>query len=77
MDHFEKVDVLIVGAGPAGLMAANALAGLGVSIKVIEKRYGMLFRSPRKSQYAYHAHMTAMLVLLERRLVKQTVHNPE
>ena len=32
------VDVLIIGAGPAGLMAANALARAGVSVRVVDKR---------------------------------------
>jgi phenol 2-monooxygenase len=34
----DKVDVLIVGAGPAGLMAANALSNYGVNIRVIDQR---------------------------------------
>ena len=32
------VDVLIIGAGPAGLMAANALARAGVSVRIIDQR---------------------------------------
>lgn len=32
------VDVLIIGAGPAGLMAANALNRAGVSVRIIDKR---------------------------------------
>ncbi|KAI5118756.1 hypothetical protein M0805_004842 [Coniferiporia weirii] len=32
------VDVLIIGAGPAGLMAANALARAGISVRIIDKR---------------------------------------
>ena len=32
------VDVLISGAGPAGLMAANALAKAGVSVRVVDKK---------------------------------------
>lgn len=31
-------DVLIIGAGPAGLMCAYALAKAGVDVRVIEKR---------------------------------------
>ena len=34
------VDVLVIGAGPAGLMCSNALAAAGdIKIKVIDKRY--------------------------------------
>lgn len=33
-----KVDVLIVGAGPAGIMAANALAKAGVNVRIIDQR---------------------------------------
>ncbi|KAI0738675.1 FAD binding domain-containing protein [Daedaleopsis nitida] len=32
------VDVLIIGAGPAGVMAANALAGAGVNVRIVDKR---------------------------------------
>ncbi|KAJ3560843.1 hypothetical protein NP233_g10569 [Leucocoprinus birnbaumii] len=32
------VDVLIIGAGPAGLFAANALARAGIDVKIIDKR---------------------------------------
>ena len=32
------VDVLIIGAGPAGLMAANALAKNGVKVRIIDQR---------------------------------------
>lgn len=33
------VDVLIIGAGPAGLMAANALNNAGVKVRIVDKRY--------------------------------------
>ncbi|KAG1795072.1 FAD binding domain-containing protein [Suillus plorans] len=33
-----EVDVLIIGAGPAGLMCANALANAKVNVRVIDKR---------------------------------------
>ena len=33
-----NIDVLVIGAGPAGLMAANALAKAGVSSRVIDQR---------------------------------------
>ncbi|KAG8883883.1 hypothetical protein FRB97_005721 [Tulasnella sp. 331] len=33
-----KVDVLVIGAGPAGLMCANALAMAGVNVRIIDKR---------------------------------------
>ncbi|KAI8996404.1 FAD binding domain-containing protein [Trametes punicea] len=32
------VDVLIVGAGPAGLMCANALVQAGISVRIVDKR---------------------------------------
>ena len=33
------VDVLIIGAGPAGLMCANGLAKAGVKARIIDQRY--------------------------------------
>ncbi|KAH8110730.1 FAD binding domain-containing protein [Phellopilus nigrolimitatus] len=33
-----NVDVLIIGAGPAGVMAANAFAKAGVNVKIVDKR---------------------------------------
>ncbi|ETW78714.1 hypothetical protein HETIRDRAFT_459911 [Heterobasidion irregulare TC 32-1] len=33
-----KVDVLILGAGPAGVMCANGLAKAGVNVRIIDKR---------------------------------------
>ena len=38
-----RVDVLIIGAGPAGLMCATALAMAGVDVRIIDKRYGCHF----------------------------------
>jgi phenol 2-monooxygenase len=35
-------DVLVIGAGPGGLMTAQALARLGVKVKVVERRYASL-----------------------------------
>ena len=32
------VDVLIVGAGPAGVMCANALAHAGVHVRIIDMK---------------------------------------
>ncbi|KAG6908894.1 hypothetical protein DXG01_002872 [Tephrocybe rancida] len=32
------VDVLIIGAGPAGLMACNALARAGINVRIVDKR---------------------------------------
>jgi phenol 2-monooxygenase len=33
-----RTDVLIIGAGPAGLMAATALTKAGVSVRIVDKR---------------------------------------
>ena len=33
-----EVDVLVVGAGPAGLMCANGLAKAGVNLRIIDQR---------------------------------------
>ena len=33
-----EVDVLIIGAGPAGLMCANALAMAGVNVRIVDQR---------------------------------------
>ncbi|KAG6841242.1 hypothetical protein C0991_000526 [Blastosporella zonata] len=33
-----EVDVLIIGAGPAGLMACNALASAGINVRIVDKR---------------------------------------
>lgn len=42
MSHKESfVDVLVVGAGPAGLMCAHGLAKLGVKVRVIDQRWAL------------------------------------
>lgn len=33
-----EVDVLIIGAGPAGLMACNALARSGINVRIVDQR---------------------------------------
>ena len=33
-----NVDVLIIGAGPAGLMCANGLARAGVNVRIVDQR---------------------------------------
>ncbi|KAG6829067.1 hypothetical protein H0H92_005841 [Tricholoma furcatifolium] len=33
-----EVDVLIIGAGPAGLMACNALSRAGINVRIVDKR---------------------------------------
>ena len=38
MTKESSVDVLVIGAGPAGLMASNALARAGINVRVIDKR---------------------------------------
>ena len=37
------VDVLIIGAGPAGLMCANALAQAGIKVRIVDKKYVFTF----------------------------------
>jgi phenol 2-monooxygenase len=38
-----KTDVLIIGAGPAGLMSAIWMTGLGDKARIIDKRYTKIF----------------------------------
>lgn len=33
-----RVDVLVIGAGPAGLMCATALAAAGIQVRIVDKR---------------------------------------
>ena len=42
MPEESHVDVLIVGAGPAGVMCANALAAAGINVKIVDRRCGNL-----------------------------------
>jgi len=37
-----EVDVLVIGAGPAGLFASNALARAGINVKIIDKRWCLI-----------------------------------
>ncbi|KAI0773242.1 FAD binding domain-containing protein [Trametes elegans] len=37
-----NVDVLIIGAGPAGLMCANALARAGIEVRIVDQRPGAI-----------------------------------
>lgn len=38
-----KIDVLIIGAGPAGLMCANALVHAGIDVRIVDKRFVFVF----------------------------------
>jgi phenol 2-monooxygenase (NADPH) len=42
MPEETRVDVLIVGAGPAGVMCANALAAAGIRVKIMDQRSEVL-----------------------------------
>ncbi len=46
----DKTDVLIVGAGPVGMLTALALAQAGASVRVIEREAGII-NSPRAAIY--------------------------
>ena len=57
----EQTDVLIVGAGPTGLIIATELARRGVSCRILEQR---LERSRRSKALAVHARTLELLDLL-------------
>lgn len=38
MSTKSNVDVLIIGAGPAGLMCANGLARAGMNVRIVDQR---------------------------------------
>ena len=57
----EQTEVLIVGAGPTGLVLANELARRGVACRLIDKR---LKRSTRSKALAVHARTLELLELL-------------
>jgi flavin-dependent dehydrogenase len=42
----DHVDVLVVGAGPAGLMLANWLSRFDVKTRIVDKRGSKVFSSP-------------------------------
>jgi len=43
MPEESYVDVLVIGAGPAGVMCSNALAAAGIHVKVIDQRLVLVF----------------------------------
>ena len=42
-----EVDVLIIGAGPAGLMACHALAKSGINVRIVDKRRAYVYPEMR------------------------------
>ena len=62
-----QTDVLIIGAGPAGLMACNALTRAGIDVRIIDQRYD-------KSQFNFmHTGQTSSVAdQLESRRGKRT-----
>ncbi|MDR8413200.1 FAD-dependent monooxygenase [Nonomuraea sp. 3-1Str] len=53
-----NADIIIVGAGPAGLLLAGDLAGAGVRVTVVERRTG---ESPLSRAFAVHARTLELL----------------
>ncbi|KAI0664328.1 FAD binding domain-containing protein [Cubamyces menziesii] len=66
-----KVDVLIIGAGPAGLMCANALAHAKIPVRIIDKRPGDI---PAGQADGIHARTLEILQSygLARRLIEES-----
>lgn len=60
-----KTDVLVVGAGPSGLMAAQALGRLGIDVTVVERRY---VSQTRRNTWS---NLMLMLEVSEKRTVTQ------
>ena len=52
--ELEPVDVLVCGAGPAGLMAAVTLARYRVSLKIIDKRFQKIMVGHASGLYISH-----------------------
>ena len=49
-----QVDVLIVGAGPAGLMMALWMARLGINARIVDKRTGKVFSGQADGCVHFH-----------------------
>lgn len=53
----DHVDVLIVGAGPAGLMMATWMAKCGIKTRIVDKR-GTKVRTPYICHYSVFEYLT-------------------
>ena len=51
-----KVDVLVIGAGPAGVMCANGLARAGVNVRIIDKRFQRVAQASLTHRFRVPAH---------------------
>lgn len=51
-----EVDVLIIGAGPAGLMLALWLARLGVKARIVDKRTAKIYSGQADGYDVFDAH---------------------
>jgi hypothetical protein len=58
MSTKSNVDVLIIGAGPAGLMCANGLARAGVTVRIIDQRWVAPSSVPASHLLKYPNHST-------------------